>query len=144
MIKQNIYEDIKKKSQRKEKWSWQQKLTQSKPIINHWLHETTFSKLLQHNGVHRGPDQFPFVWQWSQGKSLFLCVCALTAEVTVWVVPSGLRMALRCCLPSGLSSPPAIPGLCRCSSNTSWNKKNKQKKSGRKKKIKHWLARQHW
>lgn len=105
MIKQSNYEDIKR--------SWQVELTQSEAIINHWLHETTFPKLLP--TLVRAEDQADSslcrgdLGQKKKKVFVSLCCSAPTAEVTSRVVPPGLRSALRCCLPSKAELTPSHP-----------------------------------
>lgn len=143
MIKQSNYEDIKR--------SWQVELTQSEAIINHWLHETTFPKLLP--TLVRAEDQADFslcrgdLGQKKKRKSLFLCVAPLRLQRSrrgsypqVWGPLSG-----AVCRPR-LSSPPAILGLHLLFKHHLKQTTKKEKKTwgGGGGEIKHWLARKHW
>ena len=129
MIKQSNYEDIKR--------SWQVELTQSEAIINHWLHETTFPKLLTPHWRAQRTRQTPLCVVVISGKKkkkkvfVSLCCSAPTAEVTSRVVPPGSRSALRCCLPSKAeltpSHPRAPPAL---QTPLETNNKKRQKKMG--------------
>ena len=132
MIKQSNYEDIKR--------SWQVELTPSEAIINHWLHETTFPKLLPTMVHAEDRADSPLcrgdLGQKEKKRTVFvsLCCSAQTAEVTSRVVPPGSRSALRCCLPSKAeltpSHPRAPPALQTPLETNSKKKKKKKKKGG--------------
>lgn len=124
MIKQSNYEDI--------KWSWQVELTQSEAIINHWLHETTFPKLLP--TLVRAEDQADSSLcrgDLGQKKKESLCFFVLLrSNCRGHVAGRTPRFEVRSQVLSavqGWAHPQPSSGST-CSSNTTWNKQQKKKK----------------
>lgn len=112
-------------------------------MINHWLHETKWSQWIQ----HEDQTSFPLCRTTPPRTSLFLCVFASTAEVTLWVVPPQVWgwLSGAVCRPgwAQLQSPGSAAAL------QTLFKRKKESKHGRIKKritqiIYHWLARKRW